>query len=89
MTPRKDIDDSGLIVADDASRFKESMTPQQLAKIYRGDTVPADPPIHREPLTERDKDALDANLSPRRPGMFELLQSLEEERRIAEILNPF
>lgn len=68
---RKDIDDSGLLIEDVASRFKESMTPQQLAKIYRGDTVPADSVVDRQPLTDDDKDAIDAMLSPLRPGMIE------------------
>ncbi len=88
MTPRKDIDDSGLVVEDDASRFKESMTPEQQANIYCGDTVPADPIVDRQALTETDKDAIDAMLSPQRPGMPELLLSLEEERRMCAILSP-
>lgn len=76
MTRDLNIDLDSILIEDDASRFRETLTDKQLKPRYVGNTLPTGD----NAMTDADKEAADAMLSPRRPGFVEAISKILSQK---------
>ena len=67
-----DVELSDVLIEDDSSRHRDTLTPEQMKPRYTDNVLPS----ADNGMTEDDKDAVDAMLSPRRRGFVEGLLTI-------------